>query len=125
MRNPSDPVSQGLDAENHLTLRLKFRVTTAKNQSIPGWEAVLWRGRLYISMSAKELNEGSKEAFVRMLEYAEEVLHCSHVLVCLSRHEPDLKDMARNFLFLGFQTLAPGHEFLPPNPNLVCFVYKT
>ncbi len=29
----------------------------------------------------------------------------------------------RNFLFLGFQPLSPGHEFYPSNPNVVCFLY--
>merc|ERR1712126_415495 len=48
------------------------------------WEAVLWKGRLYVSVTAKQLCGGSKEAFVMLLEYAEDVLGCSHVVVCLS-----------------------------------------
>merc|ERR1712098_367511 len=31
----------------------------------------------------------------------------------------DNKNVIRNFLFLGFQPIAPGHEFLPNNPNVV------
>jgi len=114
------------------------------------WEAVLWKGRLYVSVTAKQLCGGSKEAFVMLLEYAEDVLGCSHVVVCLGKpnstknynntinnenintqnnftanleYEKESKMAIRNFLFLGFQPLAPGHEFNPSNPNLVCFVY--
>ena len=36
----------------------------------------------------------------------------------------DNKNVIRNFLFLGFQPLAPGHEFHPSNPNVVCFLYN-
>lgn len=163
-RNPSDPASYGLDPKT-ATLRLKFRVqktnysaagtttsanppagagttTTSDNNELPGWEAVLWRGRLYVSVTPQTLSNGSKEAFVSLLEYAEDVLECSHVIVCLGKpsyllqqannssassgidtNDKDIKMAIRNFMFLGFQALAPGHEFMPSNPNLVCFYY--
>lgn len=151
-RNPSDPASQGLDLKT-ATLRIHFRVSTSPNYislkteddedsrsdsgsthedsatglELPGWEAVLWRGRLYISVSTEQLCNGSKEAFVSLLEYAEDVLHCEHVIICLDKNTTnprDTKMAIRNFMFLGFQPLAPGHEFVPSNPNLVCFVYS-
>jgi len=158
-RNPSDPASYGLDPKT-ATLRLKFRVqktnysatttsggsgtsttaATTDNNELPGWEAVLWRGRLYVSVTPQALSNGSKEAFVSLLEYAEDVLECSHVIVCLGKpsylqandngassgidtNDKDIKMAIRNFMFLGFQALAPGHEFMPSNPNLVCFYY--
>lgn len=124
-RNPSDPVSQGLDPKTS-TLRLRFRVksglpSVAHEDNNNGWDAILWRGRLYISVGASQMaDSGSKEAFVALLEYAEEILECSHVIVCIDRRQSNNTKMAiRNFLFLGFQPLAPGHEFLPSNPNLV------
>merc|ERR1712020_374402 len=58
-RNPSDPASYGLDPKT-ATLRLKFRVQKTNysaasgncdgggriaDNELPGWEAVLWRGR--------------------------------------------------------------------------------
>jgi len=152
-RNPSDPASQGLDLKT-ATLRIHFRVSTSPNyinlkseeeeeetrsltgsnhddqqngMELPGWEAVLWRGRLYISVSTEQLCNGSKEAFVSLLEYAEDVLHCEHVIICLDKNSTnprDTKMAIRNFLFLGFTPMAPGHEFVPSNPNLVCFVYS-
>jgi len=137
-RNPSDPASYGLDPKT-ATLRLNFRVQMANYSaaaaspaspaaSLPGWEAVLWRGRLYVSVTPQALTNGSKEAFVSLLEYAEDILECSHVVVCLGKSsapsgDKDIKMAIRNFMFLGFQPLAPGHEFMPSNPNLVCFYY--
>jgi hypothetical protein len=87
------------------------------------WEAVLWQERLYVSVTSNQLAEGSKRAFVSLLEYAEEELEVTHVVACLDRLHNDNKNVMRNFLFLGFQPIAPGHEFLPNNPNVVCFLY--
>ena len=70
-------------------------------------------------------DSGSKEAFVSLLEYAEEVLECSDVIVCFQKSQSintNYKTAIRNFLFVGFQPLAPGHEYLPTNPNLVIFL---
>merc|ERR1712098_633742 len=132
------------------TLKLKFRVTSSADvggdndcgggggPGILGWDAVLWRQRLYVSVSPAALSNGSKEAFVSLLEYAEDVLEVTHVIVCFGRggekragmspaasasSTPQEAKSIRNFMFLGFQPLAPGHEFMPSNPNLVCFYY--
>ena len=80
--------------------------------------------RLYVSVTPSVLRNGSKEAFVSLLEYAEDVLEVTHVIVCcqpsdVSSNNPDNKSVLRNFMFLGFQPLAPGHQFMPSNPNLV------
>lgn len=103
------------------------------------WDAVLWQDRLYVSVTASQLADGSKRAFVSLLEYAEEELGVSNVVACVDRWDlesfpstvtnspprlhHDNKNVIRNFLFLGFQPLAPGHEFHPSNPNVVCFLY--
>ena len=59
-----------------------------------------------------------------LLEYAEEVLECSDVIVCFQKcQSSNTKTAIRNFLFLGFQPLAPGHEYLPTNPNLVNTIF--
>jgi ornithine decarboxylase antizyme 1 len=133
-RNPSDLVSQGLDPKTSSPLlRLRFHVRNGLPRAISasaiqkdnGWDAVVWKGRLYVLVDVTQMNDsGSKEAFVSLLEYAEEVLECSHVIVCFEKcQSTNTKTAIRNFLFLGFQPLAPGHEYLPTNPNLVCFLY--
>jgi len=125
-RNPSDLVSQGLDAKTS-SVRLRFRVRNGlpkaisaaqKDQQPQGWDAVVWNGHLYVLVEVSQMNEiGSKEAFVSLLEYAEEVLECN-VVVCFEK-STYTKAAIRNFLFLGFQPLAPGHEYHPKNHNLV------
>merc|ERR1712029_1067178 len=47
----------------------------------------------------------------------------SAAIAAASFASPEEAKAIRNFMFLGFQPLAPGHEFMPSNPNLVCFFY--
>jgi len=137
---PSDPVSNGLDstgfsgtqAEETLpetpdpaedkAVKISFSAAGLGGVRTT-WDAVLWQERLYVSVTSGQLADGSKRAFVSLLEYAEEELGVSHVVACLDRHHNDNKNVIRNFLFLGFQSIAPGHRFLPSNPNVVCFLY--
>ena len=133
MTNPSDLVSQASNS----TLRLRFRIksdlpsvvsaaVSNKAATNNGWDAILWQGRLYIHVDPTQItNAGSKGTFMSLLEYAEEVLECSHVIVCIDNQQSNnaTKMAIRNFLFLGLQQLAPGHEYLPSNPNVVCFLY--
>ena len=49
------------------------------------WEAVLWQERLYVSVTGSQLADGSKRAFVSLLEYAEEELGVSNVVACLDK----------------------------------------
>merc|ERR1712203_65435 len=62
------------------------------------WEAVMWQERLYVSVTSNQLAEGSKRAFVSLLEYAEEELEVTHVVACLDRLHHDNKNVIRNFL---------------------------
>ena len=49
------------------------------------WDAVLWQERLYVSITGSQLADGSKRAFVSLLEYAEEELGVTHVVACLDK----------------------------------------
>lgn len=81
------------------------------------WEGVLWRGRLYLEVPSRLVQTGSKEGFVALLEYAEEELQCSHVVLALSKERADRADVIRTFMFLGFSVLPPGHQLVPANSN--------
>jgi ornithine decarboxylase antizyme 1 len=81
------------------------------------WEGVLWRGRLYLEVPTRLVQTGSKEGFVALLEYAEEELQCSHVILALSKERVDRADVVRTFMFLGFSVLPPGHQLVPANSN--------
>jgi len=129
---PSDPKSDGLaisdvnvqeDTLPHdSAVKICFSAAGVGGV-LTSWSAVLWQSRLYVSVTGSQLADGSKQAFISLLEYAEEELGVTHVIACLDKSHHDNKNIIRNFLFLGFQPIAPGHEFLPSNPNVVCFLY--
>lgn len=109
-RNPSDPVSFCLSNPcNSFPLSLRIRVkskslfSTIKEKKdskeepehkfgefddISGLDTLLWKSEqnrlLYIFITPKQIYKGaSKEAFVKLLDCAEEDLKCNHVIVCL------------------------------------------
>lgn len=86
---------------------ITFRFSLTKTTQL-WWESVLWRGRLYLRLP-DAFPDGSREALVALLEFAEESLQCTHVLVCFDKRRPDRAIVARTFMFLGFSVLAPGH----------------
>jgi len=81
------------------------------------WEGVVWQGRLYLEVPTRLVQTGSKEGFVALLEYAEEELHCTQVVLALSKDRQDRADVVRTFMFLGFSVLPPGHQLVPANSN--------
>ena len=50
-----------------------------------------------------------------LLEFAEEELRCSHVILALAKDRADRADVVRTFMFLGFSVLPPGHQLVPAN----------
>jgi hypothetical protein len=48
------------------------------------------------------------------LEFAEEKLGCSAVVLCMRKDRPDRQVLVRTFLFLGFQPLNPNSPLAPP-----------
>jgi hypothetical protein len=69
-------------------VRLTFVLHLAQNTEVR-WESVLWQGRLYLQVPSCLLPEGSKEGFVSILEYAEDVLQCKSVILCLKKDRSD------------------------------------
>lgn len=88
------------------------------------WETLLIDKTLFIEIPADILPEGSKESFVTLLEYAEEVLFCSHVIVCFKKNRGDRASLVRTFMFLGFVPVAPGMHRLAVNSDLMYLAYN-
>jgi len=101
--------------------RLSFEFQLAEQTTVV-WETAVAGRRLYLWVT--QLPEGSKEAFVALLEYAEEVLGCSHVIVCFRKDRSDRAMLIRTFMFLGFVALPPGHPLAPPSPDQFSMVYE-
>lgn len=108
-------------AERQSSLRLTFLLRLTENTEV-SWETVLWQRRLYIQVPSYLLPEGSKEGFVSLLEYAEEVLKCTSIIVCFKKDRNDRALLVRTFMFLGFATLPPGHRLIPSNTD-TCNLY--
>lgn len=79
---PDAPVANGgppLSAQ-----RLTFR-TRLSAGSTACWDTVLIGRTLYIALPPHILPEGSRDAFVALLEAAEEKLNCQHVVVSIAK----------------------------------------
>lgn len=87
------------------------------------WETLLVGRKLYVEIPNGILPVGSKESFVTLLEYAEEALKCSHVIVCFKNGRSDRASLIRTFMFLGFAIVAPGHSLVPASKERMFMAY--
>jgi len=95
---PSDPANDGLEStaetgaadqdllDNDGDTAVKICFSAAGLGGVrTNWDAVLWQDRLYVSVTGSQLADGSKRAFVSLLEYAEEELGVASVVACLDK----------------------------------------
>ncbi|CAF2094946.1 unnamed protein product [Rotaria magnacalcarata] len=78
------------------------------------WTIKLRQDSLYVELP-QQLNEGSKEMFVNLLEFADDVLHCKHAIVCFDKTRSDRASLVRTFMFLGFHILSPDNNLMASN----------
>jgi ornithine decarboxylase antizyme 1 len=97
-----------IDAYVIIILQVAFVAELVRGVDV-GWSGrLLDRGRtLLLRVPVGALPDGSKELFVRVLEYAEEALGCERVLVRFSKACPDRALVIRTFMYFGFSLLAP------------------
>lgn len=100
--------------QDAILLTFQFQVTD--NTSVK-WETAFLKSKLYVQVPSGILPDGSKEAFVTLLEVAEEELHCTDVIVCFAKNRADRAHLVRTFMFLGFATLPPGHSMIPSSSS--------
>jgi len=108
-------------AHNGVT-HLSFAVSLGGQQM--KWETLLIGKTLFIEIPSDILPEGSKESFVSLLEYAEESLKCSKVIVCFKKNRDDRESLVRTFMFLGFVLVAPGTHQLAVSGDLMYLAYS-
>jgi len=72
------------------------------------WKGVKCLSRLYINIPGELLPPGSRECFVSLLEYAEEVLKVDTMYLCMRKDRPDRANLLRIFMFLGFEIVFGG-----------------
>jgi len=96
--------------ENYVVLTLDFQVS---DNTRVKWETVVYNKKMYVQVPNGILPEGSKEAFVSLLEFSEELLECECIVVCFNKNRGDRAHLVRTFMFLGFAMLPPGHDLIP------------
>jgi len=57
--------------------------------------------------------DNSKEAFIALLEFAEEELYCKKVIVYFDKTKSNRNILIRLFNFIGFALLPPNHPAIP------------
>jgi len=72
------------------------------------WSIKLHDDSLYVELP-QQLNKESKEKFISLLEFADDTLHCKHVLVCFDKTRSDRAALVKTFMFLGFHILSPDN----------------
>ena len=78
------------------------------------WSIKLRGDSLYVELP-QQLNDGSKETFISLLEFADDVLHCKHVIVYFNKTRPDRAGLVKTFMFLGFHVLSPDNTLMASN----------
>lgn len=101
---------------------LCFKVSLAGALQVT-WDTLLIGRKLYVEIPNGILPDGSKESFVTLLEYAEEVLKCSHVIVCFKSARTDRASLIRTFMFLGFAVVAPNSPMVPVSKDRMFMAY--
>ncbi|XP_003744030.2 ornithine decarboxylase antizyme 1, partial [Galendromus occidentalis] len=90
-------------------------------------EAMLLDRKLVLPLPEEGLPEGSKEAVTELLEFAEEQLKATEVIVSLAKDRQDRMVIIRTLMYLGFEALAPDSPLLPPetvDPNHYFMCYS-
>jgi len=91
------------------------------------WEAFLLGRKLVLVVPEEGLPEGCKEAVTELLEFAEESLQCSDVVVTFAKERADRLLVIRTLMYLGFESLAPDSVTIPKevaDPQLYFMAYN-
>jgi len=78
------------------------------------WSIKLRSDSLYVELP-QQLNEESKEKFISLLEFADDILHCRHVIVYFDKTRSDRASLVKTFMFLGFHILSPDNTLITSN----------
>lgn len=110
------------DAVSPKSLLYSFHLKSGEHD-VAEWIAVLQNEKLYVEVPQGDIPPGAKECLISLLEYAEEHLDCTHVFVGLLKDRKDRASLMRTFMFMGFETVKPGHELCPNNSHFIFMAY--
>jgi len=109
-------------AESRVASNLSFKVILVDHVEVV-WETILSERKLFVELPNGILPEGSKQSLVTLLEFAEEKLNCTHVILCFKKNRQDRASLIRTFMFMGFAVAGPGDPLVPNVADLMYMVY--
>lgn len=111
----TNPISIGELSKHSLQepIKVTLKITLLDSLNVQ-WESLLINETLYVYISNPPTGN-SKEAFIALLEFAEEELNCKKVIVYFDKQNPDRNIMIRLFSFIGFTLLPPNHPSIYAN----------
>jgi ornithine decarboxylase antizyme 1 len=95
-------ISNGMHKQRHVTWNIIHWTPNEGNNSV-----------LFVQVDSAAFPEGSRRAFVQLLDYAEAELECGHVFVVFPAQHEHRATIVKTFMFLGFVPVKPGHAMLP------------
>lgn len=101
-----------IDGENYKQRNVELDEFTDEQDLL--WSIKLRGHSLYVELP-QQLNEESKEKFINLLEFADDTLHCKHVIVCFDKTRSDRASLVKTFMFLGFHVLSPDNTLIESN----------
>ncbi|OQV17845.1 Spectrin beta chain [Hypsibius exemplaris] len=120
--NKKNQITGAHKNDGHLPIHIHFKYRLT--ESLEGvWSTILHGTTLYVHIPTNTNGEGSKDSFIRLLEYAEEKLKATNVVVFFQEDRSDAPSWMRAFLFLGFSLLPPKHHLRPDNQGFIYMMY--
>jgi len=104
-------VEQIVSTSKKRAVQITFKLQIARDSEV-AWESILFQEVLYIRIEANN-PAISKMGFLGIMEYAEDVMAVSHVIVCFDKNNPIRQLLVRTFMYIGFAPISPGHKLIP------------
>lgn len=104
---------------------MTYEVKVASGLKV-AWQLAMVGTRLFVAIPDGSSLDGARDAFVSLLELAEERLHCEYVVVLFRRERTDRAALIKTFMYIGFVPLAPGNTLTGGryNPDFLYLAYK-
>lgn len=113
---------QELAPNQAIGINVRYQLT---NSTVLTWATTYVDQTLYIEVPHGCLPDASKDAFVALLEYAEEVLMCQRAIIYFSKERNERDTLIRTFMYMGFFAAQPESPILHVHDaNNVYMVYE-
>lgn len=95
------------------------------NHLVSQWSASVLEDTLYIEFPDGKMAVGTRDCFVNMLDYAEETLEVSTVILCFPKSRVDEAEVLRSFMYLGFEVVHYTKcNLVPESDNFIFMAYS-